>query len=178
MSRTFFYNDSQPGSHSAFAACARESSRGIGANPLSRRERGRGEGNGRRTEGSAGSAAKGDPSPGRAPRDSTSPIRASGFTQSRRAIPLPPCGGGPTRAKPERGGGGPGIGLSVEAGPPCISRRGKAHVIRQAQPPAAEGLESLVGKVLHARRPPSRSAFGRVGPPHKGEEGATRLANL
>src|SRR5215213_5779184 len=74
--------------------------------------------------------------------------------------------------------GAPGIGLSVEAGPPCISRRGKAHVIRQAQPPAAEGLESLVAKVLHARRPPSRSAFGRVGPPHKGEEGATRLANL
>ena len=36
--------------------------------------------------------------------------------------------------------------------------------------PAAEGTGSLVGKVLHARRPPSRSAFGRVGPPHKGEE--------
>src|SRR3954470_24462057 len=30
---------------------------------------------------------------------------ASGFTQSRRAIPLPTCGGGPTRPKAERGGG-------------------------------------------------------------------------
>src|SRR5215208_6186946 len=36
--------------------------------------------------------------------------------------------------------------------------------------PAADRLESLVGKVLHGRRPPPRSAFGRVGPPHKGEE--------
>ena len=46
-----------PGSHSAFAACARESRGGIGANPSPERERGRGEGAGRRTEGSAGSAA-------------------------------------------------------------------------------------------------------------------------
>src|SRR4051812_19086621 len=37
--------------------------------------------------------------------------------------------------------------------------------------PAADGLQSLVGKALDARRPPPRSAFGRVGPPHKGEEG-------
>src|SRR4051794_13355356 len=44
--------------------------------------------------------------------------------------------------------------------------------------PAADRLESLVRKVLHARRPPSRSAFGRVGLPRKGEEGAIRPANV
>src|SRR3954453_6888345 len=100
------------------------------------------------------------------------------------ALSLPPCGGGPTRPKAERGGGGraaaaggrarggaPGIKLSVEAGQRCISRRGKAHAIRQARPLRLTDFESRVGKVLHARRPPSRSAFGRVGPPHKGEEG-------
>jgi len=38
--------------------------------------------------------------------------------------------------------------------------------------PAAEGTRPLVGKVLHARRPPSRSASGRVGPPHKGGGGS------
>ena len=38
------------------------------------------------------------------------------------------------------GRGAPGIGLSVEAGPPCISRRGKAHVDPSGPAPAADGL--------------------------------------
>src|SRR5215217_6785050 len=68
-----------------------------------------------------------------------SPERATAFTQSRRAIPSPPCGGGPTRAKPERGGGPPGIGLPVETGPPCISRRGKASECVNPSPERERG---------------------------------------
>jgi hypothetical protein len=41
--------------------------------------------------------------------------------------------------------GAPGIGLPVEAGPPCLSRRGKAHVIRQARPLRLTDLNPRVG---------------------------------
>ena len=66
------------------------------------------------------------------------------------------------------GRGAPGIGLPVEAGPPRISRRGKAHVIRPASAPAAARLESLRRRRAPCPAPPSGSAFGRVRLPHKG----------
>src|SRR5829696_1340680 len=53
--------------------------------------------------------------------------------------------------------GAPGIGLPVEAGPPCISRRGKAPAIRQAWPLRLTDLSlssvrcSMAGDPLLAR---------------------------
>src|SRR4051812_41536941 len=67
----------QGGRESAPALCESASLFGRG---------GRGEDPGRRTEGSAGSAAKDSPSPGRAPRDSTSPIRERWRVVSARTI--------------------------------------------------------------------------------------------
>src|SRR5829696_2877337 len=40
--------------------------------------------------------------------------------------------------------------------------------------PAADVAAAYVDHEAYARRPPSRSAFGRVGPPHKGEEECRR----
>ena len=58
------------------------------------------------------------------------------------AIPLPPCRGGRLGRRIERGGARPATGLPVEAGPPCISRRGKAHAIRQARPLRLDDFKS------------------------------------
>jgi hypothetical protein len=106
-------------------------------------------------------------------RDSISPARATGVSESRRAIPLPPLWG-----RTDSGRSPEGIGLSAEAGPPCIRRRGKPHVIRQARPLRLKGLGpssvrcSMPGAPLLARLP-AESVL-----PTKGEEGATRPANV
>ena len=72
--------------------------------------------------------------------------RKSGWRRARHSASPPPLWGRTELgAKPRARRGAPGIGLSVEAGPPRISRRGKAQAIRQAAAPAAERTESPVG---------------------------------
>ena len=90
--------------------------------------------------------------------------------------------------------GAPGIGLPVEAGPPRISRRGKAHAIRQARPlrltdlspsslrcsmpgdpllarPSAESVLPTRGRRSGAHLPPPRSrSEWRGGPTGRGPE--------
>src|SRR3954451_15975921 len=59
-------------------------------------------------------------------------------------LPLPPCGGGPTRPKAERGGGSPGMERLVDEALSRVSRRGRGLTDRL---PLALRLMS--------RRPPS-----------------------
>ena len=61
--------------------------------------------------------------------------------------------------------GAPGMGLFVEAGPPRISRRGKAQAIRPGPGPAAARVGS--SSATPPCRPPSGSAFGQSRLPHK-----------
>src|SRR6478735_4376421 len=84
--------------------------------------------------------------------------------------PLPPCGGGPTRPKAERGGGSPGRERLVAKPSAVSAARGRGLTDRLALAPAADVAAADFDEEAYARRPPSRSAFGRVGPPHKGEE--------
>jgi len=49
--------------------------------------------------------------------------------------------------------------------------RGRGLTDRLPLAPAADVAAASFDQEAYARRPPSRSAFGRVGPPHKGEEG-------
>src|SRR5215217_6958049 len=52
-------------------------------------------------------------------------VAATGCTQLRAcAPPLPPCGGGPTRPKAERGGGSPGMERLVDKALSRVSRKG------------------------------------------------------
>src|SRR3954454_24114445 len=74
-------------------------------------------------------------------REPLSRTRASGFTQSRRAIPLPPCGGGPTRAKSERGGGA-GHRAPGRSRPAVPQPQGQGPRDPSGPAPAADRLES------------------------------------
>ena len=104
------------------------------------------------------------------PRPFDPPLRATACTHLSTAFLLPLVGRTDS-AEGRARRGSPGIGLLVEAGRRDISRRGKRQAIRQASAPAADTAECFVDKALHARRPPPRSAFGRVGPPPQGGRG-------
>ena len=95
----------------------------------------------------------------------------SRFSQNRRANPLP-LAGETDSAEGRARRGEPGIGLPVEAAARPASTAG-ARPTRSVRPGPLrlrKDFESLVGQVLDARRPPSRSAFGQSRSPHKGEE--------
>src|SRR5215208_3946992 len=89
---------------------------------------------------------------------------ATACTHLSGGIPPPPCGEDRLGRRPSEGGVA-GHGPLGRSRPRDISRRGKRQAIRQASVPAADTAECFVDKALHARRPPPRSAFGRVGPP-------------
>ena len=59
-----------------------------------------------------------------------------------------------------------GLKVCQPQGPGLTDRLGLA--------PAADVAAAYFDQEAYARRPPSRSAFGRVGPPHKGEEECRR----
>jgi hypothetical protein len=55
-----------------------------------------------------------------------------------------------------------------------VSRRNRGLTDRLPLAPAADVAAAYFDEEAYARRPSSRSAFGRVGPPHKGEEECCR----
>ena len=86
----------------------------------------------------------------------------------RRTLPLPPCGGGRTRPKAERGGG---------AGHRALRRSWSAAHQPQGQGPgdpsgprpAAARVGLFVGNALHARRPPPARPSAESASPTRGE---------
>src|SRR4051812_12401785 len=78
----------------------------------------------------------------------------------------------PTRPKAEREGGRQGWS-ALSTKPSAGSAAGAWPDDGVGLAPAADVAAAYFDEEAYARRPPSRSAFGRVGPPHKGEEGAT-----
>ena len=94
------------------------------------------------------------------------------LSDSRKAGAIPsPLWGGPTRGEAPSEEGGAGHRAPGRSRPALHQPQGQGPRDPQAPAPAADGLESPRRRWRSMPSdPPSRSAFGRVGPPHKGEE--------
>src|SRR5215203_1107490 len=88
----------------------------------------------------------------------------------------PPLWGRTDSAEGRARRGVAGHGAPCRRSPPPCQPQGPRPDGSLAPYPAADVAAADLDQEPYARQPPSRSAFGRVGPPHKGEEECRRTA--